>query len=135
VNPPEFVKTVYLGDRAVKAITIDCWNARIAVQVDVVSRLRPGTDRWDFYTAADVRDGLIVFTGVTTLSFHPPGPLPNDTVNDFTVVAGAGADSWRFELSVGTGDGSGTLSEVTVTIEATAVHIEDPAAPGVALEP
>ena len=39
MNPTEFLKSIYLGDRACKALLIDSWKKRMAIQVNVVSDL------------------------------------------------------------------------------------------------
>jgi hypothetical protein len=43
-----FLKSIYLGDRGCKALLLDAWRERVAIQVDTISRTRPGTDIWDF---------------------------------------------------------------------------------------
>ena len=35
-----FLKTIYLGDRACKAITLDGWNRSIKIEIDCISRIR-----------------------------------------------------------------------------------------------
>lgn len=62
MNPKEFLESIYLGDRACKAILIDSWNNRVAIQVTVISRVRPGTKSWNFYTDADILDPHPVFS-------------------------------------------------------------------------
>ena len=76
VNSEEFLRTIYLGDRACKALLIDSWKQRVAIQVDSISRLRPGSKTWDFYAEGDIDDGWLVFSGVRSLRFEPSGPLP-----------------------------------------------------------
>ena len=133
-NPNEFLESIYLGDRACKALLIDSWNQRVAIQVTVISRVRPGTKTWNFYTDADIKDGWIVFSDVRSLRFEPAGPLPNDhieivSVQLIDVVREKGW--WLFELSTGSVDETGHSTEVLVRIEASRVHLEDPQKPGV----
>ncbi len=42
MTPSEFLKTVYLGDRACKAVVIDGWRNEIKFNIDCVSRVRGG---------------------------------------------------------------------------------------------
>src|SRR5947208_9535491 len=110
MNPSEFLKTIYLGDRACKAILIDSWKKQVAFQINTISRLRPGTNTWAFYTGGDINDGWLVFNDVTRIQFEPSGPLPNDLVNDFSVRQDAstvlGSD-YLFELSISSVDSNG----------------------------
>lgn len=88
MNP--VLKSVYLGDRACKAVLIDSWRKRVAIQVDVISRLQPGAKTWDFYTDEDIKDGWLVFTGIRSVRLEPAGPLPNDLINQVSVRPTAG---------------------------------------------
>jgi len=133
MSPEQFIKTVYLGDRACKALLIDSWHKRVAVQIDTISRLRAGTHAWDFYADEDVRDGWLVFTGVCAVQLVPSGPLPNDLINELTVKrldTSEGHAAYLFEISIGAVDKAGTSAEVHVCVEADDVHIEDPKKPG-----
>jgi hypothetical protein len=134
MNADRFLKSIYLGDRACKALLIDSWKMRVAIQVDVISRLKPGTKTWDFYNEADIKDGWLVFTDVQSLRFEPAGPLPNDLINNVSVKSidsTAVRPGFHFELSIGSVDDKGNSTEVFVRIEASRVHLEDPAKPGV----
>lgn len=134
MNPKQLLESVYLGDRACKAVLIDAWRKRVAIQVDVISRLKPETQTWDFHTAADIKDGWLVFTNVRSVRFAPAGPLPNDLINDVSVKATDSPGSqpdYLFELSIGSVDDSGNSTEVFVRVEASGLHLEDPAKPGV----
>ena len=134
MNPEELLQSIYFGDRACKALLIDSWKKRVAMQVDVISRLRPGAKAWDFYTDADINDGWLVFNGVRAVRFEPSGPLPNDLINDISVKrisSSEGESVYLFELSIGSVDESGDSTEVWVRIEAGGVHLEDPTKPGV----
>ena len=133
MNPKEFLESIYLGDRACKALLIDSWNNRVAIQVDLISRLRPGSKTWDFYTEANIKDGWLVFSDVRSLRFEPAGPLPNAYINGLSVqlieVVG-GKRCCLFEPSIDSVDESGNYTEVLVRIEASRVHLEDPSKPG-----
>ncbi|HEY1184905.1 MAG TPA: DUF6258 family protein [Bryobacteraceae bacterium] len=134
MDPEQLIKTIYLGDRAVKAVLIDSWKERVAIQVDEISRLRPGSTSWDFYTDEDISDGWLVFTGVREIVFDPPGPLPDDYICGLSVVGREPAenrDLYSFQLSTAGSrkDGSGTA--VSIRILAAGMHLEDPSRPGV----
>ncbi len=134
MNPEQLLKSIYLGDRGCKAVLIDSWNHRVAIQVTVISRLKPGAKIWDFYTGADITDGRLVFSDVRSVRFDPPGPLPNDLINEVSVKAIDSPEkqpSYLFELSVDSVDDTGNRTEVLVRIEASRMHLEDPAKPGI----
>lgn len=134
MNPENLLKSIYLGDRTCKALLIDSWNQRVEIQVDIISRLRPGTQAWDFYAERDIKDGRLVFRDVRNIRFEPSGPLPNDYIIDVSVSEiGAPGDSvnYAFGISVGSVDSAGNSTEVHLRIEASGLHLEDPLNPGV----
>ena len=132
-NPAEFLNTVYLGDRACKSIYIDCWKKLVAIQVDEISRVRSASGNWEFYTDEDIVDGSIVFTGVESINFEPSGPIPNDYINGIWARRSDGVHDqlWVFEVSISSGAGDGTSTEVILKIVGLDVHLEDPKSPGV----
>ena len=129
----EFLRTIYLGDRACKSITIDGWNHRVAIKVDEISRIRREPGNWDFNNDENIVDGLLVFSDVRSILFDPAGPIPND------YIIGLNAEPlpeghYRFLFSAASVDQSATSTEVSVTIEAKHLHLEDPSRPGVVIE-
>jgi hypothetical protein len=134
MNPKQILDSIYLGDRACKAVLIESWRRRVAIQVDVISRLKPGTEVWDFYADADIKDGWLVFTDVRNIRFEPAGPLPNDLINDVSVEALdsiGGQSSYLFALSVGSVDDRGYSTELVIHIEASGLHLQDPSRSGI----
>jgi hypothetical protein len=49
MKPEEFVKTIYLGDRACKKIVIDGWDELLKIQVNEISRIRDVSGQWNYY--------------------------------------------------------------------------------------
>ncbi len=47
MNIPDFLKTIYLGDRACKSILLDGYENEVKIQIDCISRVRGET--WDYY--------------------------------------------------------------------------------------
>ena len=134
MNTEQLLQSIYLGDRACKAVEIDSWKKRVAIQVDVISRVKPGAKTWEFYTDADIVDGWLVFSDVRSIRFEPSGPLPNDLINEISVKPTDSRErqpAYLFELSIGSVDDAGNSTEVFVRIEAGRVHLEDPEKPGV----
>jgi hypothetical protein len=133
MTPTELLKTVYLGDRACKAILLEGWDKRVVVHVDVISRIRSETGSWDFYTAEDIPDGRLVFAEVRQVRFEPSGPVPNDLINELVVStiveSSVGKPVYTFSLSVGSVDDAGRSTEVLVEIKARDVYLQDPRTP------
>lgn len=82
MNIPEFLKTIYLGDRGCKSILFDGYNHEVKIQIDCISRVRDKT--WNFYTKEDLNDGFIVFEHVRSILIKSNGVIPNGYVNDIT---------------------------------------------------
>jgi hypothetical protein len=129
----EFLRTIYLGDRAVKSILIESWASRVGIQIDCISRVRG--DKWNYYTDEDISDGWIVLEGVTAVEFQPSGPLPNDYVNDFGItVLGLEAPRYRFHFSVGSGSKAGETTEVRIYVNADDLYLRDPRKPDMKIQ-
>ncbi|MFA8330140.1 DUF6258 family protein [Burkholderia ubonensis] len=123
-NPSDFFKTVYLGDRACKAISINTWDLVVRVQVDLISRIRSASGNWDFYADEDVENGFIVFKNVKYFSMAPEGLLPNDLINSVSVEKDDQEGFWVFVLSIDSADERGQSEEVKIRIVADSVFIE-----------
>jgi hypothetical protein len=138
MNPIDLLKTIYLGDRGCKGILIDGWNSSVALHATVISRIRSTTGRWEYYTAEDIVDGRIVFTGVRSFGMSPAGPIPNDFINEITATAfsadgrdaNSGETPYRFKISISSVDMAGAWTEITIEITADGLHLEDPGNPG-----
>ena len=130
----EFLKTIYLGDRACKSITIDGWGNRVLIQVDEISRVRSASGQWDYYNDENIVDGSLVFTRIKSIQFDPTGPIPNDLINDLEAEP-LPDGYYRFTLSISSGDGdTPATTEVVIAIVAKGLHLENPATPGVLIE-
>lgn len=134
MTPAEFLKTIYLGDRACKGIYIESWNSRVLLHVDVISRIRSPSGTWDYYIDEDITDGRLVFSGVVAVSLEPPGPVPNDFIHEIRVAdvrdIRSGKRMFVFVVSLSSVDEAGTPTEVTLQIQAANLHVEDPSKPG-----
>ncbi len=133
-NPTELLKTVYLGDRACKGLTIDSWGKRLVLRVSCISRIRSESGEWQFYTDEDIPDGLLVFTGLDSIEFAPPGHVPNDAINSVDVITLSSdpvAPLFLFQISVGSSSEKGKVTEVTIKVVAQDVHLENPSRPGI----
>jgi len=140
MTPSEFIKTIYLGDRACKSLEIDGWNQRVRIQVDTISRIRSVSGEWEFYSEEDIEDGYLVFDAVVSASLSPPGFLPNDWISIVRVDRLLGVDGmdspndrFKFVLSLGAVTSKGDGQELTLEIVARSIHLEDPSRHGIAI--
>ena len=138
MNIKDFLRTIYLGDRACKAILIDSWNGTIKIQVDCISRIRSET--WNYYNDENIEDGWIVFNGVQSCSFDPSGPIPNDLIDGLEFEGYADHRSTakvliKIAAVHANADEAGFISQpgcyVNVRITAQSIHLEDPKRPGI----
>lgn len=139
MKPYEFLKTIYLHDRACKNILIDGWGERVLFQIDKISRIRSSSGEWEFYDKEDIDDGYIVFTGVDSIKFSPEGLIPNDQINSIevdpiSVKISAEKEIKKFKFRIIASSGNKyTLAyqEVLIEIIADGIHLENPALPGI----
>ena len=135
-SPPEFSRTVYLGDRACKCVIIDGWNKRVSIEIDTISRIRDASGQWNYYTAEDIKDGRIVFEAVHRCSIEPQGLLPCDWIDIVSVepvsdeYPSGTRQCYSFTVSLGAVDEGGNARELTMKIIADGFYLEDPAKPG-----
>jgi hypothetical protein len=131
-DPRIFVKTIYLGDRYCKSLTIDGPDRRVSLTVDLISRIRDPSGHWNFYDKEDIEDGRIVFEQVTWCSIEPQGFLPSEWIDIVSVEPSADANGYYyFTISLGAAiDPPGYTKELTMKITAARFHLEDPKRPG-----
>ncbi|MCE7989394.1 MAG: hypothetical protein DYG89_50220 [Caldilinea sp. CFX5] len=136
MQPENFLRTIYLGDRACKSILIDGWNGRVVIQIDKISRIRSTSGNWEFYVDEDIDDGFLVFSDVKTLRIDPPGLIPNDLINSLDVkpldISRSDIEPlyYTFVCSIDSVDNTGNHAEVFVEIVAANIYLEDPKHPG-----
>ena len=116
---PNLLKTIYLGDRACKSIKIDGRASTVAVEVDCISRVRGST--WDYYNDENIEGGFLVFEGVASIEFQPPGLIPDDYFGDFRAEASPVPGRWKVILEVGNRHGGG----VEISIDTGGMHLRD----------
>ena len=78
-----FLKSIYLGDRYCEKVEIN--EKRISFQMNCISRLRPQTEKWDFFTEKDIMHGSLVFDNVIEYSINSDRPF-NDEIYGIEVI-------------------------------------------------
>lgn len=129
MKPEEFIKTVYLGDRACKKIELDGWNNVVKIQVNEISRVRDPSGQWNYYNEENITDGYLVFENVSSFTMNPQGYLPNDWIE----IASLTEYENMFEIifSVGYMGVDVASKEIELTIRAQQIYLEDPKRPGI----
>jgi len=124
MEPHEFVRSIYLGDRACKSLYVDCWASEVKIQVDCISRVRG--EIWNYYRKENLEDGFIVFEGVKRIDWDPNGKLPNDVFQSLTVESCEGREGkYVFSLEISSWDHEAqTFSPVHLKIYADAIALE-----------
>lgn len=82
MNPIEFLRTLYWGDRYCKEFTVDTANKTVKLQVNCISRIRDKSGEWNFYVDEDVYNAILVFTDVEKITVNQPNLFPNDQIYD-----------------------------------------------------
>jgi len=122
MDPKEFISTIYLGDRACVSVFIDAVKDEVKIGVDEISRVRG--EKWNYYTDEDLEGGFIVFVGVKSIYFDPPGFIPNDLIGNFDVIEGDNGD-FIFTIEIASGISLGKYEIVSVIIHAQQVFLEE----------
>lgn len=108
------------------AVVFDKTKRQLKIQVDCISLLRPGTDKWDYYTERDILDGWIVFSGVDTVKMQPENIEPNDFINDISIEQDTDQDGrYRSTISIDGVDPKGIRREVIILVRSLEAHLED----------
>ena len=81
-NIEKILCSIYLGDRFCENVTIK--DDKISFQIDCISRLRQGTEKWDYYSEEDIEHGYLVFDEV--IDFSSSSELPfNDEIYEIEI--------------------------------------------------
>ena len=124
MNPIEFCRTIYLGDRWCKQLIIDGVAGEIKLQIDLISRVR-GSE-WNYYADEDLPEGFLVLEGVANFELVPQGALPNDWIELVSVSEAAEDGYYRFEFSLGSSSTTtARASEITLTVFAKSLCLAD----------
>lgn len=82
MNPIEFLRTIYLGDRYCTKVVIDTNNNTFEFHVNLISRIRDESGEWNYHSDEDILNGVIVITGISKVMLDSSGLIPNDQIYD-----------------------------------------------------
>lgn len=124
MNPEQFLKTVYLGDRACQSIILEGGKKEIKIKVDCISRVRG--PKWNFYADEDIQEGFLIFENVQSFKFEPSGFLPNDWIEPVSATSlNEDGTRWSIVLSLGSINSKGGSQDVLLHLVAEAISIEN----------
>lgn len=126
MNPRKLVQSIYLGDRGCTAFVFDDQKKQLRIQVDCISLLRPGSQKWDYYSERDIENGWIVFSGVDTFKMQPQNVEPNDFINEIAVENDTDQNGQhQINISISSVDTAGNSTEVIISARVSDAHLED----------
>lgn len=79
----KFLASIYLGDRFCEKLEIG--GGKIVFHINLISRLREGTQEWNYYSEKDIAHGCLVFDQVADYRFDRELPF-NDEIYDIQVL-------------------------------------------------
>lgn len=127
MEPIEFLKTIYLGDRYCKNFIINSDKKQVELYVNCISRIRDKSGEWNYYTDEDIDDGILVITGVEKVILDKSGILPNDQLYD--VYAEKTNNNYKFIIETSNVDDKNNTIDLIIEIIGTGVHLLDPNKP------
>ncbi len=128
MNPVEFLKTIYLGDRFCIKTVVDGFNNQFEFHVNQISRIRDASGEWNYYTDEDIENGTIVITDVKKVIFDGSGLIPNDQIYD--VYANKIDDTvYEFTFETSHVDEKAMTHDITIRVVGESAYLLDPAKP------
>lgn len=122
MNVKNFLNTIYLGDRYCESILIDCKNSEVKVQVNCITRIR--SEEFNYSNADDLIDGYIVFENISSITFNPPGFIPDGFVNALELKESFTVDGkYSFLLSIDSTT-NGYNQEILIEIHSKSIALE-----------
>ncbi len=124
MNPVDFLKTIYLGDRYCTRFHIVLEDKTVEIHVDNVSRIRSESGDWNYYIEEDVKNGIIVISGVESVKEDPSGYEPNDLIYEITVKEENG--NYHFLVECSHVDEDAITHDLQIEIVGSDLYLVDP---------
>ena len=126
MNPIDFLKTIYLGDRGCTKIVIDNDHSIIKFQIDLISRIRSQSGYWEYYQDENLEEGCIVISSIESFTMNSKGLLPNDCIKSLEAKKIEGRDVWEFTFKINAVAKNLPLrsEEVEIIVVAESIHLE-----------
>ncbi|RSK26569.1 hypothetical protein EJF36_06680 [Bacillus sp. HMF5848] len=124
-NPIEFLNTIYFGDRYCERINIE--GDVVELQINLVSRIRRNSGEWNFYSAEDIENGVLVFSGVEEVQYDDTELLPNDEIYNISVKPLE--NNYEFKIEAGHVNQNAEHYDVIIILIAKELYLKDPKNP------
>ena len=125
LNPIEFLKTIYYGDRYCTAFVVDEINKIIEIHINLISRIRNKSGHWNYYSDEDIENGILVITNVKEVCMDKSGLMPNDQIYD---IYAKQVDEKNYEFTIETSyiDEDARTHDLFIKVIGQGVYITDP---------
>lgn len=130
MNPIEFLKTIYFGDRYCTKLVTDSKKKQVELHVNTISRIRDKSGEWNCYFDEDIDNGAVVITGVKKMTFDESGLLPNDQIYD-VYASEIGEGIYEFSIETSHVDEKGLTTDLIFRVMGESVYLLDPKQPNI----
>lgn len=130
MNPIEFLKTLYFGDRYCTKLITDNEKNKVELYVNTISRIRDKSGEWNCYFDEDIDDGGLIITRVKKIIFDKSGLLPNDQIYDI-YASKIGEGIYEFSIETSHVDKKGVTTDLILKVIGEGIYLLDPKQPNV----
>lgn len=125
MDPQSYLSQLYFGDEALKGILVDSWSDIVKVKISRLTLLEAGKQPFD--CKMTVEEPWLVFENANSIKFEPSGLIPNDFIEDISVVSYDETSSqYTFSIRTGRTPDFGGGGPINVLITARRVTVEHP---------
>ena len=124
MNPIDFLKTIYLGDRYCTKFYISLEDKKVEIHVNNVSRIRSESGIWNYYSDEDIKNGIIVISEVESVREDSSGLKPNDQI--YEIIAKEENDKYHFLIECCHVDKDIITHDLQFEIVANDIYLVDP---------
>ena len=128
MNPVDFLKTIYLGDRYCTKFIIDDKSRNIELHINCISRVRDLSGHWNYYNDENIDNGIIMFEDYDNFDTQPQGLIPNEEICDIAVQSILDK-KYKFVISACNINEEANCKYIMISFEARRVCLIDPLKP------
>lgn len=118
----KFLSSIYLGDRFCENFIIS--DDKILLQINCISRLKEGTEEWNYYSKEDIEHGYLVFDEVIDFSLSSEMTF-NDEVYEIKIIEKAN-ETYTFIVYGCNVSEDAVSTDIEMQIRAKEFYIFDP---------
>lgn len=118
----KFLSSIYLGDRFCESFIIR--DDKILFQINCISRLKEGTEEWNYYSKEDIEHGYLVFDEVIDFSLSSEMTF-NDEIYEIKIIEKAN-ETYTFIVYGCNVSKAAVSTDIEMQIRAKEFYIFDP---------